>query len=115
MKKLLCILLIAAISCSIVEDLKSVGIFDERDDEVLKGLPDFFKRLWDKIVDIWNNIIPKFKELIQWLKDNNYWDSLIDIIQKQGTKYGTDFCSKYLDHDLCADLVGWIFSLLDSL
>ena len=32
MKKFLAILLVAAISCTFVEDLKDAGLFDDRDD-----------------------------------------------------------------------------------
>ena len=113
MKKFLAILLIAAISCTFIDDLKDVGLFDERDDIVLEGLPDFFKRLWDKIKEIWHDIPGAIQKVINFLKEKGYWDDLIDIIKKQGTKYGTDFCAKYLDRDLCADVVGFLFSLLD--
>ena len=115
MKKILAILLIAAIAATFVDDLKEAGLFDERDDVVLNGLPDFFKRLWDKIVEFWHDIPGAIQKVISFLKDNGYWDDLIDLIKKYGTKYGTDFCDNYLDHDLCADAVKWIFDLLDSL
>ena len=115
MKKLITLLLIAAIACTFVDDLKEAGLFDERDDVVLNGLPDFFSRLWEKIKQIWNDIPGAFQKVVNFLKEKGYWDSLIDIIQKYGTKYGTDFCANYLDAELCADVVGWIFSLLDSL
>ena len=36
MKKLITLLLIAAIACTFVDDLKEAGLFDERDDVVLK-------------------------------------------------------------------------------
>ena len=115
MKKLITLLLIAAIACTFVDDLKEAGLFDERDDVVLNGLPDFFSRLWEKIKKIWNDIPGAFQNVVNFLKEKEYWDSLIDIIQKYGTKYGTEFCAKYLDAELCGDVVGWIFSLLDSL
>ena len=64
---------------------------------------------------MWNDIPRIFQKVINFLKEHGYWDTLIDIIQKNGTKYGTDFCAKYFDAELCADVVGWLFSLLDSL
>ena len=115
MKKFLAILLIAAIAGSFIDELKEAGLFDERDDVVLEGLPDFFRRLWDKIKQMWNNIPGAIQKVVNFLKENEYWDTLIDLIKKYGTKYGTDFCDNYLDHDLCADAVKWIFDLLDSL
>ena len=115
MKKFLAILLFAAISCNLFTDLKQVGFFNEEDEVVLRGLPDFFKRLWDKIVEFWHDIPGAIQKVISFLKDNGYWDTLIDLIKKYGTKYGTDFCDNYLDHDLCADAVKFIFDLLDSL
>ena len=48
MKKFLAILLIAAIAGSFIDELKEAGLFDERDDVVLEGLPDFFRRLWGR-------------------------------------------------------------------
>ena len=115
MKKVLAILLIAAITATFIDDLKEAGIFDERDDVVLNGLPDFFKRLWDKIKQIWNDIPGAIQKVINWMKDKGYWETLIDLIKKYGTKYGIDFCSKYLDHELCTDVVNFLFKLLDSL
>ena len=115
MKKFLAILLVAAISCTFVEDLKDAGLFDDRDDIVLQGLPDFFKRLWDKIKEIWHDIPGAIQKVINFLKEKGYWDDLIDLIKKYGTKYGIDFCDNYLDHDLCTDAVNFIFSLLDTI
>ncbi len=115
MKKLIAILLFAAIACTFVDDLKEAGVFDERDDVVLRGLPDFFQRLWDKIKQFWNDIPGLIQKVINFLKNNGYWDDLINIIQKYGTKYGTEFCSKYLDADLCTEAVKWIFDLLNTL
>ena len=115
MKKFLAILLIAAIAGSFIDELKEAGLFDERDDVVLEGLPDFFRRLWDKIKQIWNNIPGAIQKVIDFLKKNGYWNTLIDLIEKYGTKYATDFCAKYLERGLCADAIQWIFNLLESL
>ena len=115
MKKFLTILLLAVISCTLIEDLKAEGLFDERDDIALEALPDFLKRLWEKIKSIWNNIPAAIQKVITFLKEHGYWETLIDLIQKYGTKYATDFCDNYLDHDLCADAVKFIFDLLNAL
>ena len=115
MKKVLVLFLISVIACSFIDDLKEVGVFDERDDEVLRGLPDFFSRLWDKVKQFFKDLPGNFKKVCEWLKNNGYWDTLIDIIQKYGTQYGTTFCAKYFDESLCHDVVSWLFSLLDSL
>ena len=82
MKKVLAILLIAAITATFIDDLKEAGIFDERDYVDLNGLPDFFKRLWDKIKQIWNDIPGAIQKVINWMKDKGYWDTLIDLIKK---------------------------------
>ena len=115
MKKFLAILLLATITCTFIEDLKEAGLFDARDDVVLEGLPDFFRRLWEKIKAAWKNIPGAIQKVITFLKEHGYWEQLIDLIKKYGTKYGTDFCDNYLDHDLCADAVKFIFDLLNTL
>ena len=115
MKKFLAILLFAAISCSLYTELKEAGFFIDEDEVVLRGIGDFFKRLWDKIVEFWNDIPGKIQTVVDFLKKNGYWEQLIDLIKKYGTKYATDFCDNYLDHDICSDAVNWVFNLLDTL
>ena len=113
MKKFLTILLLAIISCSIVDELRAQGIITAEDEVNLEGLPDFFKRLWEKIKAIWKSIPDKIRKAINWLKEHGMWENLIDLIKKYGTKYATDFCDNYLDHDLCADVVAWLFEFLN--
>ena len=115
MKKFLAILLLAVISCTLVDELRAGGVITGQDDVNLEALPDFLKRVWEKIKSIWSSIPAKIKQVITFLKEHGYWDTLIDLIKKYGVKYGTDFCDNYLDHDLCADAVKWIFDLLNSL
>ena len=115
MKKFLAILLLAVISCTLVDELRAGGVIIGQDDVNLEALPDFLKRVWEKIKSIWSSIPAKIKQVITFLKEHGYWDTLIDMIKKYGVKYGTDFCDNYLDHDLCADAVKWIFDLLNSL
>ena len=72
MKKFLVILLLATISCTFIADLKDAGLFDARDDVVLEGLPDFFKRLWEKIKAAWKNIPGAIQKVINFLKEKGY-------------------------------------------
>ena len=115
MKKFLAILLLAVISCTLVDELRAGGVIIGQDDVNLEALPDFLKRVWEKIKSIWSSIPAKIKQVITFLKEHGYWNTLIDLIKKYGVKYGTDFCDNYLDHDLCADAVKFIFDLLNAL
>ena len=115
MKKFLTILLLAVISCTIIDDLRAQGIMTAEEDVDLEGFMDFLKRLWEKIKEIWHSIPGKIQKVINFLKEHGYWNTLIDLIKKYGVKYGTDFCDNYLDHDLCADAVKFLFDLLNAL
>ena len=114
MKKFLAILLLAVISCTIIDDLKAEGIITAQEDVDMEGLTDFLKRLWEKIKEIWRSIPGKIQQVINFLKEHGYWSTLIDLIKKYGVKYGTEYCEKYLEHDLCVDAVQWLFDLLNA-
>ena len=104
MKKFLAILLLATISCS-------VAILEDNDN--VEGISDFFKRLWEKIVEFWEDIPQKVQEVIKILKEEGHWETLINLLKKYGTKYAIDFCDNYLDTDICTEAIKWIFDLLD--
>ena len=99
MNKFLLILLIAIVAASTIENY----------DPELEG---WWSDLWDKIKNFVKSLPSKLKALYQWLKDNGYWEKLVELVKKYGIPKGIEFCKNYLDEGLCTDLVNFIFSFL---
>ena len=76
-------------------------------------LEGWWGNLWDKIKNFIKKIPSYLKKAYQWLKDNGYWDKLIDLIKKYGAPKAIEFCTKYLKkEDLCTDIVNFLFGFL---
>ena len=114
MRKLLIILLLAAIACSEVKEtneeinnlLNFMGV--EIDDvefswiqTIYEKVSDYFKKIWGKI-----------KGGIQWLKDNGYWDTLVSLAKTVGKVVAVNYCSAYLTPPVCGLIVDAIFSFI---
>ena len=99
MKKILFALLIAIIACSTVEEFDDVDLqsFD----------PQF-------IIDAWNKVKAVLDKAIKFLKENNLYEPLVDLIKKYGTKYANDFCvnQKKIEESTCMSIVNFLFGLL---
>ena len=94
MKKFLFVLLFAVIATSAVEDYTLEG-------------------WWDDIIAAIKKIIEKIKAIIQWLKDNGHWDTLIELLKKYGKPKAVEFCVKLIHkEELCNDIVTYLLSFI---
>ena len=94
MKKFLFMLLVAVIASAAVEDVTLEG-------------------WWDDVVEAFKKIIEKVKGVIQWLKDNGYWDTLIELLKKYGKPKAIEFCVSLIHkEDICTDIVTILLSFI---
>ena len=102
MKKILFVLLIAIIACSTDFSL------DEFDDFDLQKFDPSF------IVEAWKKVKAFIDTAIKFLKENNLYEPLVNVIKKYGSKYGYDFCVKQqkIEESTCKSIVDFLFSFL---
>ncbi len=96
MSKFLLILLIAVATSITVE-------FDETE---LNG---WYKSLFSK--HIYDRLIEQIKKFINWLKEEGYWDKLVDLIEKYGAPKAYEFCEENLSGQVirgCKNVVDYI-------
>ena len=99
MNKFLIILLIAIVATT------TVPAFDD-----LEG---FWGDFWEKVKEFIKKLPGYLKKVYQWLKDNGYWDQLVELVKKYGIPKGIEICTQYLKkEDLCTDLINFVFSFL---
>ena len=73
----------------------------------------WWKNFWNKVKDFLKKIPGFLKSAYEWLKNNGYWDKLIEIVKKYGVPKGIELCTKLLKkEDLCTDLVNFLFSFI---
>ena len=77
MEKFLVLLLIAVITCAIVEQ------------ESLKYT-----------LSHWDDVIVSVNKVINWFKEKGYWDLLVITLKTQGKAVVKAFCEKYFDADV---------------
>ena len=100
MNKFLLILLIAIVATT------TVPAYDQ-------DLEGWWGDFWDKVKEFIKKIPTYLKKVYQWLKDNGYWDQLVELVKKYGIPKGIEFCTKYLKkEELCTDIVNFVFSFL---
>ena len=107
MKKFLIILLIAFVASSTItiETGELGGFFD--------GIVDKVKGWMNKIGDFVKKLTGKLKDAYNWLKDNGYWDLLIEYIKEYGKPYATAACDSVMPIPMvCGLLVEELFKLL---
>ena len=103
MKKFLLILLIALVASSTIT----------LDTEDLNSIWDTLKDWADKIGDFVKKLTGKLKDAYNWLKDNGYWDLLIEYIKEYGKPYATAACDSVMPIPMvCGLLVEELFKLL---
>ena len=101
MNKFLLIFLIALVAATTVP---------ATEDFELEG---WWSDFWGKVKDFFKKIPTYFKKAVQWLKDNGFWDKLVEIIKKYGTPKAMELCVKLLKkEDICTDLVNFLFGFL---
>ena len=59
------------------------------------------KRIWDKIVETWLNIPEKIQKLIIFLKENGFFDNVIEFLKKIGISEAESICEIYIIDEKC--------------
>ena len=96
MKKFLFVLLIAVIASAAVED-SSLDTW------------------WDDVVEAFKKVIEKIKTVIQWLKDNGFWEPLMRVLEKYGKPKAVEFCVKLIHkEDICTDIVNILIDIIKT-
>ena len=94
MKKFLFVLLVAFIASAAVEDVTIEG-------------------WWDDVVEAFKKIIEKVNGVIQWLKDNGFWEPLINLLKKYGKPKAIEYCDSLIHkEDICTDIVTILIDLI---
>ncbi len=117
MRKLIAILLIAAIACTELDTTPKVeepefkellDLLDVDLDSIeLSWLGNIFKGIGNFFKGVWNGI----KSGIQWLKDKGIWNTVVSLAKTGGKLLATGFCSRYLPSNVCKPAVDGIFKL----
>ena len=94
MRKLLAILLIAAIACEVVET-ETIPDFDNVE---LKNWIDGLKKGWNALT---NGV----KNAISWLKEKGLWDTIVKLAKTAGKIGAKALCARYTSGDTCAQIV----------
>ena len=103
MKKFLLILLIALVASSTIT----------LDTEDLNSIWDTLKDWADKIGDFVKKLSAKAMDAYNWLKDNGYWDQLVDLVKQYGKPYAVEFCVGLIKIEfVCSEIVDKIFDML---
>ena len=111
MKYFLAILLLVAVTSATVEE-KYLDVDNTEDVElefkfknIFKGIVNGFKGTIGKAFSALKKVVQKG---INWLKERNLWDTIVDKAKQWGKKAATDACTKYLKLDVCGDAVDFI-------
>ena len=117
MRKLIIILLIAIIACVEVDTTpkEEVSEFKELldlldlDADSVELFLDWIKNIGKKIVNIFNKVKGKVKEVVDYLDKIGVLDQLISLA-KSGAKYGVNtLCSSYAPSEVCTPIIDAIF------
>ena len=91
MKKLLFFVLLAMIACSTIPE----------EDVVLEGID--WKAAWEKVKKVFN-------DAITWLKDNDLYEPLINLIKTKGKEKALNWCKgeRKIPENVCTSIVNWV-------
>ena len=106
MRKLLVLVLFAVVACSTLEDdlLELQPIFDEVS---LEGID------LSKFVEIWEQVKNVAQKAVKFLKDNNLYEPLVNLIKTEGRKFALNFCNdKLASEETCKNVIDWLLSHL---
>ena len=99
MKKFLLILLIALVASTTVQ-------LETGD---LNGIADWIQKIAAFIASLWG----KLRDLYNWLKENGYWDQIIDLVKKYGKPAAVNLCaSVFGDEGVCSDFIDLLLSFI---
>ena len=141
MKQLLAILLIAAIACTTTEEEKTNPIENIKEDitEKAKEIAEKAKEMGDesseKAQEIAEEVSAKAQEIAQdfmkffeklseevkmaivWLKENGYWDDLVNLAETIGKAAAVQACQTYITQPevSCDKIVQFVFDAVIAL
>ena len=95
MRKLLALLLIAAIACTEVVDTEVVPDFENVE----------LKNWFDGLKTGWNVLTNRVRNVVNWLKQKGYWDTIVKAAKTLGKMGAKALCAKYTSGDICAKIV----------
>ena len=100
MKKFLLVLLIAVAATATVQIETSE--LNNWFTDWLKKIGQFFKALGGKL-----------KQVYEWLKENGYWDQIVELVKKYGVPKAIEFCTNVFHaEDLCTDIINLLASFI---
>ena len=71
---------------------------------------------WDwakKIIEFVKKLTGKLLDLYHWLKDNGYWDQIIELLKKYGKPKAIELCTQVFKNEgVCTDLIDLLFSFI---
>ena len=118
MRKLILILLIAIIACVEVDTTPKEEVSEFKELLDLLDLDadlielfgwDWIKNIGKKIVNVFNKVKGKAKEVVDYLDKIGVLDQLISLA-KSGAKYGVNtLCSSYAPSEVCTPIIDAIF------
>ena len=106
MRKLLVLVLFAVVACSTLEDdlLELQPIFDEVN---LEGID------LSVLIELWNKAKTIVSKGVKFLKDNNLYEPLVNLLKTKGRELALNLCNdKLASEETCKDIVDWLLSHL---
>ena len=78
-----------------------VYVSSVNEDPVLEGVD--WKNVWEKVKKTYN-------DAINFLKDNDLYDPLLDLIKRLGKQAGVNWCKgdRKIPEDTCISIVNWL-------
>ena len=99
MKKFLLILLIALVVSAKVQ----------LDTEDLKGILDWLEKVYNFIKSLGGEL----RDLYDWLKDNGYWDQILDLVKTYGKVAAVALCTSLTGLELiCSQFIGLLLTFI---
>ena len=93
MKKLLFLVLIAIVFCTTTEEERPI----ENELDILLNLP-----TWEEVKNFFN-------KAVQWLKDNQLYDPLVDLLKKKLKEAAMNLCMKTIkDENDCNSIIDFV-------
>ena len=106
MRKLLVLVLFAVAACSTLEDdlLELQPIFDEVN---LEGID------LSVFIELWNKAKTIVSKGVKFLKDNNLYEPLVNLLKTKGRELALNLCNdKLASEETCKGIIDWLLSHL---
>ena len=123
MKQLLAIILIAVIACTTTEEEKKnpIETIKEGAAEKAKEIAEKAKKIAEEIAQDFMKFFEKLSEEVKmaivWLKENGYWDDLVNLAETIGKAAAVQACQTYITQPevSCDKIVQFVFDAVIAL